>query len=67
MEFDKRDNIKILGKISGFVTFYLIFTTLLYFILKYLEKIPEDWNYLMMANITVSIVLIGVFLRLLLK
>ena len=51
----------------GYIIMYFIFTTVLYFILRFFNKLPETWNYFYIAIITLFIVLIGRLIRLLLK
>jgi len=51
----------------GYVIMYFIFTTILFFILKLLHKIPENWNYFHVILITLTIVLLGTLIKMLLK
>ena len=45
--------------VLGYVIMYLIFTTILYFILNLLNKLPETWTYLHIMTITLTIILIA--------
>jgi len=56
-----------IGKKIGFVIAYFIFTTILYFILVLLDKLPETWNYFNIMIITFIIFLIGELIREMLK
>lgn len=67
MRFEKDKSIEKAGTKVGYVLGYLIFTTVLYFILKILGKIPESWNYLHIAAITLMITLIGIIIKRFLK
>ena len=67
MEFDKKDNSKKFGKTVGYLAMYLIFTIILYFILKFLNKLPPKFNFSYIVVITLSIVLIGSFVKYSLK
>ena len=63
-------NIKIterLGEITGFLLMYFIFTTILYFLLKWLDKIPDSWSFIYISMITLFIVLLGFLINILLK
>ena len=65
MELKTKQNNKI-GFIIGYIIMYLIFTTILYFILKIFDKIPKTWNLFFIIPITLSIVLLGTLLKLIL-
>ena len=67
MEFNKKNNYEKAGKITGFLLMFAIFTILLYFILNFLNKIPEYWSLIHMFPITLLIVLLGTLIKLLLK
>ncbi len=56
-----------LDKKIGCVFMYLVFTTILYFILKLLNKLPGSWNYLHVLILTLFIVLLGTLIKLLLR
>ena len=57
MDYEKK-NFTFAEKI-GFLAGYFIFTTILFSILKFTDKLPSSWNYFSIALITASIVLIG--------
>lgn len=52
-----------IGEILGFAIMYLIFTTILYFILDFFEKLPSNWNYFTLAMATLFLVLIGILIK----
>ena len=58
---------KSIGKIAGFIAVYFVFTTILYFILVLLKKIPENWNYGYVVLLTMFIVLLGTLIKMLLR
>tara|TARA_Y100000310_G_scaffold336305_1_gene420453 strand:- start:509 stop:709 length:201 start_codon:yes stop_codon:yes gene_type:complete len=64
---DDQGKVKKTGKVIGFLVMYIIFTTILYFILKLLGKLPENWNYMYVVLITIFIVLLGILIKLLLR
>ena len=66
MNFETK-NKQSIGKKIGYVFMYFVFTTILYFILTFLNKIPQSWNYIHILNLTLFIVLLGTFLKILLK
>ena len=66
MNFEARKVNKINKKI-GYVVMYLIFSTIFYFVLKLLDKIPDSWNYFHVLSLTLSIVLLGTLIKLLLR
>ena len=46
---------------------YFVFTTIFYFILKLLNKIPDSWGYFHVLILTLFIVLLGTLIKLLLR
>ena len=66
MNFEVRKSKK-RGEKIGYVIMYFIFTTILYFILKLLDKIPDSWTYFHVLSLTLSIVLLGTLIKLLLR
>jgi len=61
MDFNKKENTRKLGERIGFILMYFIFTTLLYFVLKFLGRIP-NWNYFHIVFLTLAITLTGILL-----
>ena len=55
------------GEKIGFVFSYFLFTTILFFILLLLKKLPESWNYLHIMGIVLIITLIGASIKRLLE
>jgi len=55
------------GEMLGYIIMYLIFTTILFFILKFLNKLPTSWTYLHVMALTLLIVLFGMLIRRILK
>ncbi len=51
----------------GYIIMYFIFTTILYLILTFLNKIPETWNYLHVMAITIIIILISRLIKYIIK
>ncbi len=47
----------------GFLFGYLIFTTVLYFILTFLDKLPQTWDIYDLAIITAIIAAVGYWLK----
>ena len=56
-------NIERLGENVGYVTMFLIFTTILYFILNLLNKLPNNWGYFHILLLVFIINMIGIFLK----
>ncbi|MEK6860321.1 MAG: hypothetical protein AABX54_05910 [Nanoarchaeota archaeon] len=63
MNFNKNENIRKSGEIIGFILMYVIFTIMFYLILKFSNKIPDNWNFFYMSLITFLITAIGILLR----
>jgi len=62
MKFNKKEKIRKFGERTGFILMYIIFTTILYFVLKFLNKI-SNLNYFYVLNFTLSITLLGILLK----
>lgn len=70
MKFNKinqKNKVEVLGKRVGYIFGYFLFTTILFFMLRLLNKIPYKWNYLHIMGITLTITLIGIGIKKLLK
>ena len=62
MDFAVNSQEKI-GEKVGFVASYAIFTTILFFVLSFLHKIPEDWTIGHVAGITVGVIVVGLLVK----
>ena len=67
MIFDQKQPLERLGWISGYIAAYLLFTTVSFFMLTFLKKLPGSWSYLHMAGITVLIAIVALTVKRLLK
>jgi hypothetical protein len=56
-----------LGQKIGYLISYFLFTTILYFILLFLNKLPASWNYFHIILLTIAITLIGIIIQRLLR
>jgi len=52
---------------AGYIFAYFLFTTILFFLLSLLHKIPSSWNYFSIMAITFAIALAGIIIKELLK
>lgn len=52
-----------LAKLTGFIFAYFISTTMLYFILVFLNKLPVLWTYFDIAKIMLGVAIIGLGLK----
>jgi hypothetical protein len=59
MEFDKNHSNFSISVYAGYLFSYFIFTTVLYFILTLLNKIPCEWTYFHVMIITISLIIIS--------
>tara|TARA_Y100000034_G_scaffold111657_1_gene144937 strand:- start:17 stop:220 length:204 start_codon:yes stop_codon:yes gene_type:complete len=55
------------GKAVGFVLGLLLFTTILFFLLKVLNRLSESWNYFSILTGVVIVIVIGLIVRSYLK
>jgi len=67
MKFEKPDKGKKSAQKLGYLFSYLIFTTILFLVLKLLNKLPASWTYFDIVIITLLIVILGNILKFLLK
>lgn len=63
MIFEKSKTPEKVGKVIGYVFGYFLFTTILYFILVLLHKLPASWNYFYIMGITILIVIVGTLVK----
>jgi len=47
----------------GYIFMFIIFSTILYFLLKILGKLPTNWNYFNIFLITLPLVFIGKIIK----
>jgi hypothetical protein len=55
------------GEITGFILMFFVSSTILYFVLKFLNKLPDSWNYLHVLGLVFAITLTGILIKKLLK
>lgn len=64
---DYKQPLERLGGVSGYIAAYLVFTTVLFFMLTFLEKLPAGWSYLHVAVITAITAILALTVRRLLR
>jgi len=67
MIFEENKTIEILGEKLGYIFGYFLFTTILFFILMVLKKIPESWSYIHIMGIVALIILVSAVIKRFLK
>ena len=67
MKFEENKNFEIFGWKIGYLFSYFLFTTALFLILAFLNKLPNNWDYLNIMLITIFIALVGIIFKRLLK
>jgi len=55
------------GKIIGYSFSYFLFTTILFYILTLTTKLPTSWTYVHIMGVTISISLIGIGIKRILR
>jgi hypothetical protein len=63
MIFEKSKTIEKIGLKIGFVFSYFMFTTILFFVMVFLDKLPATWNYGYIMIITLAITLLGAYVK----
>ena len=67
MILEENNTIEKVGEKLGYVFSYFLFTTILFFILLLLKKLPESWFYIHVMGIVILIVITGTIIKRLLK
>ena len=67
MFLEEKKTFEKLGEKVGYTFSYFLFTTILFFILVLLKKIPESWSYVHVMGITLLITSIGIAMKRFLK
>ena len=67
MIFEQDKRIEKIGEKAGYLLSYFLFTTILFFILAVLRKIPESWSYLHVMAITILIAFMVYGIKMVLK
>tara|TARA_Y100000031_G_C8170667_1_gene361638 strand:- start:407 stop:667 length:261 start_codon:yes stop_codon:yes gene_type:complete len=67
MILQENRSIQNVGEKAGFIIGYFLFTTVLYFVLFFLKRMPVSWSYGHIMIITAVIVLIGTSIKRLLR
>ena len=63
MLFEQNNQIEKFGEKMGYVFAYFLFTAILFFILRLLNKIPDSWSYFYIIIITFLIALVGAIIK----
>ncbi len=67
MKFEENKSVEKFGEKTGYVFAYFVFTTMLFFILALLKRLPQSWSYFHVMGLTLLIVLIGFGVKRLLR
>lgn len=59
MKFEQSKSVEKIGEKIGYIFSYFIFTTILFFILTFLNKLPSSWTYFHIMAVTLLVALIG--------
>jgi len=65
--FKSNKNIETFGQIAGYIFAYFLFTSILFFLLSIVHKIPSSWNYFNIMAVTFAVALAGIIIKRLLK
>ena len=63
MNFEEDKKLEKLGEKTGYLFSYFMFTTILFFVLTFLDKMPAGWAYFHIMTITMSIAVSGTALK----
>ncbi len=67
MNFNETDKFFRIGEKLGFISGYFIFTTVIYLVLSFLNKLPNSWDYTHVTIITLLVTLINISINRFLK
>lgn len=64
MNFEKSiSKVEKIGRITGYIFVYFLFTTILFYMFVLLDRFPASWSYLHLVGITFLITLLGVEIK----
>lgn len=63
MIFEKNSRLGNVGETAGFICAYFFFTSMLFIVLTFSNKIPVSWSFFHIMGITIFITAIGAFLK----
>lgn len=67
MIFEQNHFLEKLGQKAGYLFSYLVFTAILFFLLRFLKRLPEDWHFFHIACLVFCIVISGEALKRILR
>ncbi len=63
MQFEINPIYRKIGALIGFAIAYCIFTTMLFFVLKFTGKLPSSWSFVNVIGITFSVIALGILTK----
>lgn len=63
MIFKRNTHLENVGQTTGFICAYFFFTSMLFIILTFFNKIPVSWSFFHIMGVTISIAAIGAILK----
>ena len=63
MNFNNNKIEKKISKSVGYIFSYFLFSTILFYVLYFTNKLPSNWDYLNVLLITILIVFIGILIK----
>lgn len=63
MIFEQNKSIENTGEKIGYLFSYILFTTIVFFIFSFLNKLPSNWSFFHITGVTLLIAIIGIIIK----
>lgn len=63
MIFEQNKSIEKMGEKIGYLFSYILFTTIVFFIFSFLNKLPSNWSFFHITGVTLLIAIIGIIIK----
>lgn len=63
MIFEQNKSIENMGEKIGYLFSYILFTTIVFFIFSFLNKLPSNWSFFHIMGVTLLIAIVGIILK----
>jgi len=63
MIFEQNKSIEKMGEKIGYLFSYILFTTIVFFIFSFLNKLPSNWSFFHIMGVTLLIAIVGIIIK----
>jgi hypothetical protein len=64
---EQNKSMEMVGQKIGYLFSYILFTTIVFFIFSFLDKLPANWSFYHIMGITLLISIAGIIVKVILK